>query len=155
MIANLKKNKKKGFTMVELIVVIAIIAIIAAVAVPTTISYVQQARENTAKSETGSVMSVIETYFTQFSSEMTASNNTITADSLAAELNEKMATVQYTTGVAVEVEGTVITVTVNASEDAAKAEKTFDGSVYGFNISAMSLNAPGSADGVTAWTPAA
>ena len=44
MIANLKKNKKKGFTLVELIVVIAIIAIIAAVAVPTTISYVNKAK---------------------------------------------------------------------------------------------------------------
>ena len=50
MIANLKKNKKKGFTMVELIVVIAIIAIIAAVAVPTTISYVQKARTKNALS---------------------------------------------------------------------------------------------------------
>ena len=38
-----KKNRKKGFTLVELIVVIAIIAILAAVAVPTTMHFVEKA----------------------------------------------------------------------------------------------------------------
>lgn len=44
MISRLKKNGKKGFTLVELIVVIAIIAILAAVAVPTTMHFVEKAK---------------------------------------------------------------------------------------------------------------
>jgi len=40
----LMKNKKKGFTLVEIIVVLVILAILAAVAVPSMISFVQDAR---------------------------------------------------------------------------------------------------------------
>lgn len=64
MIANLKKNKKKGFTLVELIVVIAIIAIIAAVAVPTTISYVNKAKISTADQEATELMNTLNTAMT-------------------------------------------------------------------------------------------
>ena len=37
------RNKKKGFTLVELIVVIAIIGVLAAIIVPTTLHFVNQA----------------------------------------------------------------------------------------------------------------
>ncbi len=63
MISRLKKNGKKGFTLVELIVVIAIIAILAAVAVPTTIHFVEKA--NKSKEATNiDVRNVVEAIFT-------------------------------------------------------------------------------------------
>lgn len=43
----LKKRKKKGFTLIELIVVIAIIAIIALVAIPKVMGYQDSAKEKT------------------------------------------------------------------------------------------------------------
>ncbi len=48
-----KKNRKKGFTLVELIVVIAIIAILAAVAVPTTMHFVDKANVSNTETEIG------------------------------------------------------------------------------------------------------
>ena len=46
----MKKSNKKGFTLVELIVVIAIMAILAAVLVPTVTSKIKDANESSAKS---------------------------------------------------------------------------------------------------------
>lgn len=45
------RNKKKGFTLVELIVVIAIIGVLAAIIVPTTLHFVNQGREEAANTE--------------------------------------------------------------------------------------------------------
>ena len=44
MLSKFKQKSKKGFTLVELIVVIAIIAILAAVAIPTTLHFVEKAK---------------------------------------------------------------------------------------------------------------
>ena len=53
----MKKSNKKGFTLVELIVVIAIMAILAAVLVPTVTSKIKEANKGAAKSEIGSIIS--------------------------------------------------------------------------------------------------
>lgn len=47
----LKLKNKKGFTMIEMIVVLVIIAILAAAAIPTMIGYVNRARESGLISE--------------------------------------------------------------------------------------------------------
>lgn len=150
MIANLKKNKKKGFTMVELIVVIAIIAIIAAVAVPTTISYVQKARTNTALSETSSVLSTIETYFTDFAA---TGDGSIEAGDLIAELDEMMPTVQHTSGVTItnDTDAGTFTITVTSTQDGANSTKVFNADTYGFTIADCTLTAP---SGDTGWAEA-
>ena len=47
----LKKNSKKGFTIVELVIVIAVIAILAAVLIPTFTGLVEKANKNAALTE--------------------------------------------------------------------------------------------------------
>lgn len=66
----LRKNQK-GFTLVEVIVVLVILAIMAAVLVPSLVSYIDKARENSIVTETRSVVLAVQT----LASEKYAKNN--------------------------------------------------------------------------------
>lgn len=55
----MKKNNKKGFTIVELVIVIAVIAILAAVLIPTFSSVTQSAKESAARQQARSGMQSI------------------------------------------------------------------------------------------------
>ena len=46
MMRSLKKNRKKGFTLVELIVVLVILAILAALLIPALTGYIDKARKS-------------------------------------------------------------------------------------------------------------
>ena len=50
-IEEVKKNSKKGFTLVELVVVIAILAILAAIAIPVVSSTIASSQRSTALSD--------------------------------------------------------------------------------------------------------
>ena len=52
----MKRNNKKGFTIVELVIVIAVIAILAAVLIPTFGGIVDKAKENAALQEAKTIM---------------------------------------------------------------------------------------------------
>ena len=52
MLRRLKKNKKKGFTLVELIVVLVILAILAALLVPALTGYIDRAKRKSIVAET-------------------------------------------------------------------------------------------------------
>ena len=52
MMRSLKKNRKKGFTLVELIVVLVILAILAALLIPELTGYIDKAKEKKIISET-------------------------------------------------------------------------------------------------------
>lgn len=57
-----KKNKnRKGFSLVELIVVLVIMAILVAALVPSLVGYIRQARQSTAKDECSAVVSAAQT----------------------------------------------------------------------------------------------
>jgi len=55
-------KNRKGFTLVELLVVVAIIAILAAALIPRLLGYTDRARQARAMSDLGTMKTVIETY---------------------------------------------------------------------------------------------
>lgn len=55
----MKKNNKKGFTLVELVIVVAVMAVLVAVAIPTVGSIVGTAEEATAESNARTIESII------------------------------------------------------------------------------------------------
>lgn len=57
----LKENKKKGFTLVELIVVLVILAILAALLIPALVGYIDKAKEKQIISETRSCVMAAQT----------------------------------------------------------------------------------------------
>jgi len=62
----LEKNKKKGFTLIELIVVIVIIAIIAAIAVPALTRYIESANVRAAQAVAHNIQVVLQAEVTEF-----------------------------------------------------------------------------------------
>ena len=61
----LQKNKKKGFTLIELIVVIVIIAIIAAIAVPALTRYIQSAEKRAVQATAHNIQLVLQAEATE------------------------------------------------------------------------------------------
>lgn len=96
------RGKKKGFTLVELIVVIAIIAIIAAVAIPTTLSYVQKAKENMAENEVLNLMGTIQKSLTLISIEK---EGRVAKDTIQEILEGEMPETGYVTEVRISQDG--------------------------------------------------
>lgn len=61
MLRRLKENKKKGFTLVELIVVLVILAILAALLVPALTGYIDKAKQKSIIAETRQVVMAAQT----------------------------------------------------------------------------------------------
>ena len=74
----MKKSNKKGFTLVELIVVIAIMAILAAVLVPTVTSKIKDADESKAKTECGSIANAVQSDIVNLTSGLTPGEEYVT-----------------------------------------------------------------------------
>ena len=80
-----KKRNKKGFTLVELIIVIVIIAVLAAIAIPSMIGYIKRADEATATANCRAVLSAAQAA----SASVTANSDLDFDDEVASLLGTK------------------------------------------------------------------
>jgi prepilin-type N-terminal cleavage/methylation domain-containing protein len=73
-----KKNSKKGFTLVELVIVIAVLAIIAAIAIPTVVNVINNANKSTDITNAQSIENAIKTAESEVAANATNSSDRVT-----------------------------------------------------------------------------
>lgn len=81
-----KLKDKKGFTLVELIVVLVILAILAALLIPALTGYIDKANKEKVVSETRMLVMAAQTEGTEAYSKLTSGGKTPTADELRKRL---------------------------------------------------------------------
>ena len=81
------RNNKRGFTLVELIVVLVILAILAALLVPALTGYIDKANKQKIISETRMVVMAAQTEATSQYASLTSNAATTTAAAIAKNLN--------------------------------------------------------------------
>ena len=106
MLKKLKNNKKKGFTLVELIVVLVILAILAALLIPALTGYIDRAKRKSIVAETRQAVMAAQTLIDEeYSKDATSGTGTTTTAVAPADI-VKLA----------EVDGTVSNVTVSGGK---------------------------------------
>ena len=108
----LKENKKKGFTLVELIVVLVILAILAALLIPALTGYINKAKEKSIIAETRQVVMAAQTLADEQYGTLTLADTT---DEVSIENGTK-------TGVT----GSKITIATDEIKTLAEVEGTID-----------------------------
>ena len=95
------KNTKKGFTLVELIVVITIIGVLAAIVVPTTVHFVEQAKVEKAEAEVRTIINNLYVNIPNIESGSVAgqSDDSINSASISLVLNKYIGKVEEGTTV--------------------------------------------------------
>ena len=122
----IKKNNKKGFTLIELVIVIAILAILALILVPAISKYVDNA--NTAKNEASARViytnAVLANATIQYAKEATPESKKAVLIAKTADLSNITAT---TVNVLLDSDGEVVSITYTPESGTAV---TFNGSTF-------------------------
>jgi len=73
---------KKGFTLVELMIVVVILGILAAIAIPLYMKFVQQSKTGEAQGNLGKIATLVEEYFAKTSTQTASATITVGAAAL-------------------------------------------------------------------------